>query len=427
MSARRVVITGIGAVTPAGTGREAFAAALAEGRSTVGAITQFDMDGLPCRVAAEVSGFDPSAWMDPQDLKRVSRATPFGIAATSEALADAGLDGPAHHDLRRELGVVVGSGAGGIEFGERQYRHYFAGEHGKISPYSISTSFVGSLSSEISIALGLSGMSHVVSTGCTSSTDALGYAFDFIRSGRHDLLLAGGVEACITPALMTGFCRMRVVSTAFNAEPHRASRPFDRDRDGFVIAEGAWMMVLEERERAVARGAGIYAEVAGYGSTCDAYHRVTLNPDGVQPARAIRLALSDAGLAPDAIGYVNMHGTATRINDEIETHVIRKVFGERASGGGGGGPGHGLAVSATKSMFGHPQGACGAMGVAATALAMRAGYLPPTINLDHPDAGFDLDYVPHRARRAEVEAAVCNCIGFGSKNSALVMRNADSR
>jgi 3-oxoacyl-[acyl-carrier-protein] synthase II len=414
-----VVITGIGVVSPAGVGREAFAAALAQGRSTVGPITRFEPDGLACRVAAEVKGFDPAVWMDPQDLKRVSRATPMGIAAASEALSDAGLDGPAHHDLRRELGVVVGSGAGGIEFGERQYRHYFAGEHGKISPYSISTSFVGSLSSEISIAMGLSGMSHVVSTGCTSSTDATGYAFDFIRSGRHDLLLAGGVEACITPALMTGFCRMRVVSTAFNHEPHRASRPFDRDRDGFVIGEGAWMMVLEERERAVARGVRIYAEVAGYGSTCDAYHRVTLNPDGVQPARAISLALADAGLAPDAIGYVNLHGTATKVNDEIETRVIRKVFGERASGG--------LAVSATKSMFGHPQGACGAMGVTATALAMRGGFIPPTINLDHPDEGFDLDYVPHRARRAEIEAAVCNCIGFGSKNSALVVRNNEAR
>lgn len=414
MSVRRVVISGIGAVTPAGVGREAFASALAEGRSTVDLITQFELNGLPCRVAAEAKDFDPASVMDPQDLKRVSRATPMGIAATKEAIADAGLSGPDQVDLRRALGVVLGSGAGGIEFGERQYRHYFAGELSRISPYSISTSFVGSLSSEISIALGLSGMSHVVSTGCTSSTDAIGYAFDIIRSGRCDLIVTGGLESCITPALMAGFCRMKVVSTAFNGQPRRASRPFDRDRDGFVIGEGAWLLVLEDRERALARGARIYAEVAGYGSTCDAYHRVALNPDAVQPSRAIRLALADAGLRPEAIGYVNLHGTATRINDEVETRVIRKVFGPHADR---------LPVSATKSMFGHPQGACGAMGVAATALAMRDGIIPPTLNLDNPDEGFDLDFVPHRARRAAFEAAVCNCIGFGSKNSALVLVN----
>jgi len=413
MTARRVVVTGLGAVTPAGVGIAAFAAALAEGRSTVGVISQFELDGLPCRVAAEVRDFDPLTVMEPQDLKRVSRATPMGIAATQEAITDAGLDGPAQADLRRALGVVLGSGAGGIEFGERQYRHYYAGEVSRISPWSISTSFVGSLSSEISIALGMSGMSHVVSTGCTSSTDAIGYAFDNVRHGRCEIIVTGGVESCITPALMTGFCRMKVVSTAFNERPARASRPFDRDRDGFVIGEGAWMMVLEERERALARGARVYGEVAGYGSTCDAYHRVALNPDAVQPARAIRLALADAGLHPERIGYVNLHGTATRINDEVETRVIHKVFGEHAVR---------LPVSSTKSMFGHPQGACGAMGVAATLLAMRDGFIPPTINLDNPDDGLDLDYVAHASRRTAFEAAVCNCIGFGSKNSALVIR-----
>ncbi|HKY33903.1 MAG TPA: beta-ketoacyl-[acyl-carrier-protein] synthase family protein [Candidatus Polarisedimenticolia bacterium] len=411
---RRAVITGIGAVTPAGAGREAFAAAQAEGRSATGPITQFDPAGLACRVAAEVKGFDPARHMQPQDLRRVSRATPMGIAAAREALADAGLDGPQAADERRALGIVIGSGAGGIEFGERQYRHYFSGEHGRISPFSISTSFVGSLSSEISITLGLCGMSHVVSTGCTSSTDAIGYAFDMVRHGRVHTVLTGGVEACITPALMTGFCRMKVVSMGFNHEPARASRPFDRDRDGFVIGEGAWILVLEERERALARGARVYAEVAGYGSTCDAWHRVALNPDAVQPARAIRLALADAGSPADQVGYVNLHGTGTRINDEVETLVIRKVFGQRAP--------H-VPASAGKSMFGHPQGACGAMGVAQTALAMRDGIVPPTVNLDHPDEGFDLDYVAHAARRASFETAVCNCIGFGSKNSALLLRH----
>ncbi len=412
ITTRRVAITGIGIISPAGIGREAFARAQAEARSTVGGISLFDAGELTCKVAAEVRGFDPGSVMGPNDLKRVSRATPMGIAATKEALADAGLDGPAEADLRRRLGVIIGSGAGGIEFGERQYAHYFAGEVNKISPYAISTSFVGSLSSEISITLGLSGMSHALSNGCTSSTDAIGYAFDTIRHGRCDLVLAGGVEACITQALMTGFCRMKVVAAAYNDAPHRASRPFDRDRDGFVIGEGAWMLVLEDRERALARGAMIYAEVAGYGSTCDAYHRVAMNPDAMEPARAIRLALADAKLPAESVGYVNLHGTATRINDEVETRVIHNVFGERATR---------VPVSASKSLFGHPQGACGAMGVAATALAMRDGIIPPTINLDHPDEGFDLDYVPHRARRASFEVAVCNCIGFGSKNASLVV------
>ncbi|HET9482013.1 MAG TPA: beta-ketoacyl-[acyl-carrier-protein] synthase family protein, partial [Candidatus Polarisedimenticolia bacterium] len=370
MSTRRAVITGLGVVSSAGTGREAFALAQAEGRSSVSALTLFDAGDLPCRVAAEAGLFDPATVMEPQDLRRVSRAVPMGIAATCEALADAGLDGADAADLRAQLGVVIGSGAGGIEFGERQYRHFFSGDIGRISPWSISTSFVGSLSSEISIALGLSGMSHVVSTGCTSSTDAIGYAADMVRHGRCDVVLTGGVEACITPALMTGFCRMKVVSTGFNDDPRRASRPFDRDRDGFVIGEGAWMLVLEEEDRARARGVRRYARVAGYGSTCDAYHRVALDPEGAQPARAIRLALADAETSIDAIDYVNLHGTATRLNDRTETHVIRKVFGQRAAR---------IPVSATKSMFGHPQGACGAMGVAATALAMRDGLVPPTV------------------------------------------------
>ncbi len=413
MSHRRAAITGIGVVSPAGPGRAAFAAWQAEGRSATGPVTLFPVDGLACRVAAEVRGFDPETVMDRADLRRVSRATPLAIAAAREAIADAGLDGEAAAPQRDAIAVILGSGAGGIEFGERQYGHYFAGAPGRISPWAISTSFVGSLASECSIALGLNGPSHAVSTGCTSSTDAIGYALETIRTGRHDLVLTGGVEACITPALMTGFCRMKVVSTAFNDTPHRASRPFDRARDGFVIGEGAWMMVLEARDRAAARGARAYAEVAGFGSTCDAWHRVALNPDAVQPARAIRLALDDAGAPPEAVDYVNLHGTSTRINDEVETRVIRKVFGSHADR---------LAASSSKSMFGHPQGACGAMGVAATALAMRAGIVPPTVNLDDPDTGCDLDYVPHHARRAEIRMAVCNCIGFGSKNSALVLR-----
>jgi len=403
----------MGVVSPAGSGVRAFGEALFSGRSTVGPITVFETNGLPSRVAAEVRGFDPAPHMAAGDERRVSRASPMGVAAAREALRDAGVDLDAA--TRRTLGIIIGSGAGGIEFGERQYRHYFSGEHRLINPYAISTSFVGSLSSDISIALGITGFSHVVSTGCTSSSDAIGYAMLSIRAGASDQVLTGGVESCITPALMAGFCRMRVVSTAFNDAPERASRPFDRDRDGFVIGEGSWMFVLEERDRARARGAAILAEMAGWGSTCDAYHRVALDPEGEEPARAIEIALADAGCAPEEVGYVNLHGTATRLNDVVEARVIRKAFVRRPAP---------PPASATKSIFGHPQGACGALGVAATILALREERLPPTVNLDHPDPECEMDHIPGRPRPAAVEWAVCNCIGFGSKNSALVMRRA---
>ncbi len=402
----------MGVVSPAGTGAAPFREALMSGRSTVGPITLFEPDGLASRVAAEAREFDPAPFMAPGDERRVSRASPMGVAAAREALASAGLEvDPAG---RGKLGIVIGSGAGGIEFGERQYRHYFAGEAKSINPYAISTSFVGSLSSDISIALGITGPSHVVSTGCTSSTDAIGYAAQWIRSGSLDTLLTGGVEACITPAIMAGFCRMKVVSTAFNETPGRASRPFDADRDGFVIGEGAWVFLLEEREHALGRGARILAEICGYASTCDAYHRVALDPEGIEPARAIALALSDAGCAPADVGYVNLHGTGTRLNDVVEARVIRRAFSDRR------GP---PPASATKSVFGHPQGACGALGVAAALVAMEQGRIPPSANLDRIDPECELDLVAGEPRTADVDWALCNCIGFGSKNSALVLRH----
>jgi len=399
-------------VTPAGEGREAFAGALFAGRSCTGAITLFPAEGLASRVAGEVRGFDPAPHMAAGDERRVSRASPMGVAAAREALAQAGISLDA--GSRRRLGIVIGSGAGGIEFGERQYRHYFGGESRLINPYAISTSFVGSLSSDISIALGITGFSHVLSTGCTSSTDAIGYAAQSIRAGVADAILTGGIESCITPALMAGFCRMKVVSTAFNETPERASRPFDRDRDGFVIGEGAWIFVLEEREHALARGAAPLAEVAGWGATCDAYHRVSLDPQGEEPARAIEIALADAGCPPEAVGYVNLHGTATRQNDVVEARVIRRAFARRR------GP---PPCSATKSIFGHPQGASGALGVAASVLAFVEGRLPPTVNLDQPDPECELDHVAGSPRPSSIEWAVCNCIGFGSKNSVLVLRH----
>jgi 3-oxoacyl-[acyl-carrier-protein] synthase II len=408
-----VAITGIGCLAPNGSGREAYAGALARGESGVGRISLFDPEGLPATIAGEVKGFDPTDHLDPRDVRHVSRAVPLALAASGEALSDAGLDpGSMSLDERRQIGVIVGSGGGPIELSERMYHLYYTNQVKKATVYAIPSGTMGSISSEVSMRFGLRGPSHVVSTGCTSSTDALGYAFRAIRFGTSDLLLVGGVDATVVRGIMEGFVMMRVVSTRHEMDPPRASRPFSAGRDGFVLGEGAWMFVLEELDRAVARGARVYAEIRGWGSTCDAHHRVRLDETGEEPARAMRLALDEAGLPPDALDYVSYHGTSTELNDRVETRAARLAFGPAAAR---------IPGSAIKSMIGHAQGACGAAGVAATVLGMRDGFLPPTINLDEPDPACDLDYVPNVARRAEISAALCNCIGFGSKNSALVV------
>jgi 3-oxoacyl-[acyl-carrier-protein] synthase II len=410
---RGVAITGIGCLSPNGPGREAFAGALAEGRSGIGRISLFDPEGLPATIAGEIDGFDPAAYLPAHDLKHVSRAVPLAIAAAEEALADAGLD-PSRMTLdeRREVAVVLGTGGGPIEFSERMYHLYYTNQVKKATVYAIASGTMGSLSSELSMRFGLRGPSHVVSTGCTSSTDAIGAAFRAIRFGTADVALAGGVDATVVRGIMEGFAMMRVVSTGWETQPARASRPFSADRDGFVLGEGSWMFVLEDVDRARARGARPYAEIRGYGATCDAHHRVRLDETGEEPARAMTLALAEAELPPEAIGYLAYHGTGTPLNDRVETKAVRRAFGAAAER---------LPGSSIKSMIGHPQGACGAAGLAATVLGMRDGFLPPTINLDTPDPACDLDYVANRARPASVEHALCNCIGFGSKNSALVV------
>jgi 3-oxoacyl-[acyl-carrier-protein] synthase II len=415
---RRVAITGIGCLSPNGNGREAFAKALRAGASGVGRISLFDPEGLPATIAAEVKGLDPAAFVGPKDIRHVSRAVPMALAASQEALEDAGIDPPSL-DLegRRGIGVVLGTGGGPIEFSERMYHLYYTNQVKKASVYAIPSGTIGTLSSELSMRFGLRGPSHVVSTGCASSTDALGQAFRTIKFGGGDVLLAGGVDATVVRGIMEGFAMMRIVSTARESDPPRASRPFSADRDGFVLGEGSWMFVLEERERALARGARIYGEIRGYGATCDAHHRVRLDETGEEPARAMELAMQEAGLPPEAIEYVAYHGTGTELNDRVETRAVRLAFGA-ASGR--------LPGSSIKSMIGHPQGACGAAGVAATLLGMRDGFLPPTINLDRPDPLCDLDYVAGKARPASFEHALCNCIGFGSKNSALVVSRGAS-
>jgi len=420
-AAPRVVITGIGVVSPFGIGRERFWEHVSRGCSATRAITEFDASDFTSRVAAAVPGvsiddvpplegddvWDPAYRADP---KRYSRAALIGVIAAREAWADAGL-----RIAEPDAGVVIGSGGGGIDVGERQYYDFFVERGRKVTPYAIPVSIVGMVSSEISISLRLRGVSHVLSCGCTSSTDAIGYAAALLRAGEAEAIVSGGTDACVTPGMMFGFSRMRAVSTAYNDRPAEASRPFDKGRDGFVLGEGAWMLVLEREDRARARGATIYASIDGYGSTCDAYHRVQMAPDGDEIVRAIELAIARSGRHRDQVGYVSYHGTSTLLNDAVESRCVRQVFGDHASR---------LAGSSVKSMIGHPQGASGAAGVVTSALALSRGFLPPTINQHEPDPACDLDVIPNKGRRAEVEAALCNCLGFGSKNSALVIGHA---
>jgi 3-oxoacyl-[acyl-carrier-protein] synthase II len=415
----RVVISGIGVVSPFGVGRERFWQHVSGGCSGTRAITQFDVSTYPCQVAAwvpPVSIADALALDGDDDHdgradpKRYSRAALFGVIAAREAWRDAGLRAG-----ESGAGVLIGSGGGGIDVGERQYEDFFTSGGRHVTPYAIAVGICGMVSSEISISLGLRGMSHVLSCGCTSSTDAIGYATSLIRSGEYDAILSGGTDGCVLPGMIFGFSRMRAVSTRYNDRPAAASRPFDRGRDGFVLGEGAWMLVLEREDRARARGAHIYASIDGYASTCDAYHRVQMDPDGAEIVRCIETALCRAQRTPDEIGYINYHGTSTQLNDRIEAQCVRRVFGKHADRVPG---------SSTKSMIGHPQGASGAAGVATAALAMTHGVLPPTINLDDPDPACEMDFIPNTSRAGDVDAALCNCLGFGSKNSALVLGRA---
>ena len=411
-----VVITGIGVVSPFGIGRERFWDHVSHGCSGTKSITQFDVSTYPCQVAAWVPpvSIDDAVGLDGDDEhdgradpKRYSRAALFGVIAAREAWKDAGLRAG-----DRDAGVLIGSGGGGIDIGEKQYEDFFVTGGRHVTPYAIAVGICGMVSSEISISLGLRGMSHVLSCGCTSSTDAIGYAASLIRAGEYDVVLSGGTDGCVLPGMIFGFSRMRAVSTHFNDRPAEASRPFDRGRDGFVLGEGAWMLVLEREDRAIARGATRYARIEGYGSTCDAYHRVQMDPDGGEIVRCIEMALARSGRRLEEIGYINYHGTSTQLNDAIESRCVRRVFGAAADSVPG---------SSTKSMIGHPQGASGAAGVATTAMALMRGLLPPTINFADPDPACDMDFIPNVARAADVDAALCNCLGFGSKNSALVI------
>jgi len=410
----RVAITGMGVVSPNGIGREAFCRAVLAGKSGVARIASFDASQQPVQIAGEVRDFNELAWVEAHERKHVSRVVPLALAASSEALRDAGCH-LEHMSLeeKREFGVVLGTGGGAQEFSEEQYRLWHSGQVKQVSLFSIPSGTMGTQSSEVSMRFGFRGMSHVVTSGCTSSTDAIGYAFRHIQAGVHSAILVGGVDAPIKPGIMKGYMMLRALTAKWNHAPERASRPFSADRDGFVLSEGAWMFVLEEYEHARARGARIYAELAGWGSTCEAFHRVRMDENAEEPARAIQLAMEEASISPQDVQYVNLHGTSTQLNDRVETRALKLALGKEAEK---------TPMSALKSQIGHPQGACGAAGVAATLVAMEHGRIPPTINLEQPDPACDLDYVPDAGRAVKIEHAICNCVAFGSKNSALVLR-----
>ena len=410
---RRVVITGIGAVTPIGTGVDALWAGLRARRSAVGPVTRFDAEPFRTRVAGEVPDFHAADFVEERRVKRLDRCSQFTLAAARLALADATVD-LARED-RDRAGAMMGTALGGVSHAEEQHARYLQGGVRAVDPGLALTVFAGASSCNLAIEFKISGPNATNGMSCASGAMAIGDAFRAVRRGDADLMLAGGSEAPLAPLSFGAFSIIRAMSTR-NDDPAGASRPFDRGRDGFVMAEGAAVLVLEERTRALARGAPVYAEICGFGTTNDAHHMTAPRPDGVQAARAIRLALTEAHVTPTSVGYVNAHGSATPLNDPTETLAVRQVFGEHAAR---------IAVSGTKGYYGHALGASGAFEAAICALASRHRWLPPTVNLDDPDPACDLTYLRGDGVTADPEYLLSNSFGFGGINAALVFRRAD--
>jgi len=410
MTRRRVVITGMGAVTPLGLSVEETWAGIVAGRSGIDRITLFDPSEHSTQFAGEVKGFDPQRWLEPKEARRLDRFVQFAIAAGMMAVADAGLEITAAN--RERVGVLIGTGIGGIQTLEETLFTAFQKGIGRISPFFIPMMIGDMASGMLSIRLGAAGPNSCVVTACATGTHALGDAAEIIRRGAADVMIAGGTEAAVTPMGVGGFAAMRALSTR-NDAPQRASRPFDAERDGFVMGEGAGVMILEAEEVARARGARILAELAGYGMSGDAYHITQPAPEGEGAVRSMRLALADAGLTPADVDYINAHGTSTPQNDRTETIAVKRALGERA---------YHVPMSSTKSMTGHLLGAAGAVEAIFCVLALRDGILPPTINYEHPDPECDLDYVPNEARRAAIRVAMSNSFGFGGHNATLVFK-----
>jgi 3-oxoacyl-[acyl-carrier-protein] synthase II len=411
---RRVVISGVGMVSPLGIGNQENWDGLIQGRSGIGPITRFDASGYPCRIAGELKGFNPEDWVSKKDVKKMDLFIHYAMAASEIAMKDAAFQvAPSEAD---RVGVFIGSGIGGLPSIERQHAILLREGPRRVSPFFIVGLIVNMASGQVSIRYGAKGPNQAACTACATGTHAIGDAFEIIKRGDADVMIAGGCEGVIAPLCMGGFSAMRALSTR-NDDPQGASRPFDRDRDGFVISEGAGVVILEELGHAVRRNARVYAEVAGYGTSGDAYHVSAPAEDGDGPVRVMRNAIRDAGIDPSAIDYVNAHGTSTPQGDAVETRAIRTVFGDRASR---------VAVSSTKSMTGHLLGGAGGLETAILALVVERDIVPPTINYTTPDPECDLDYVPNEARRMTVRYGLNNSFGFGGTNAALVLKKLET-
>lgn len=407
---KRVVITGIGVVSPIGVGKEAFGTALREGKSGANMITNFDVSAFSTRFACQVKDFKPEDFIDRKKAKRMALFTQFGFAAAKMAVEDSGIDF-SKEDISR-VGVVTGTGMCGLEILEREHRNLLEKGPGRVSPFLIPMIITNMLPGEIAIHYGVKGPNYAVSSACASSNHAMGDALRLLRYGDVDVMITGGAEAAITPIGLGGFCSLRALSSR-NDAPEKASRPFDKNRDGFVMGEGAGIIVLETLEHAQKRGAKIYAELVGYGASDDAYHMTAPDPSAEAGILAMKSAIKDAGISPDEVDYVNAHGTSTEYNDAAETLIIKKVFGDRASK---------IAISSTKSMTGHLLGAAGAAEIVATLLCMEQNFIHPTINYETPDPACDLDYVPNTAREQKINCALSNSLGFGGHNGVVIVK-----
>lgn len=410
MEKRRVVVTGLGLITPLGVGVDSSWRAFLEGKSGIGRITRFDASDLPVHIAGEVKDFDPSLYIEQKEIKKMDRFIHFALAASTMAIEDSGIK--ITDENAKRIGVIIGSGIGGLPTIEHYHKVYLEKGYRRITPFFIPMLIINLASGQVSIKFGAKGPNSAVATACATGSHAIGDAFRIIQRGEADVMIAGGTESVITPLAIGGFAVMKALSTR-NNEPERASRPFDVDRDGFVMGEGAGIVILESLENAKARGARVYAEVVGYGMTSDAYHITAPAPEGEGAATCMSLALKDAGVSPDVVDYINAHGTSTKYGDEIETAAIKKVFGEHA---------YRLSVSSTKSMTGHLLGAAGGVEAVVTVLSIYNDVIPPTINLDNPDPECDLDYVPHKARHRIINFALSNSFGFGGTNACLLFK-----
>ncbi|GAE35433.1 beta-ketoacyl-ACP synthase II [Halalkalibacter akibai] len=413
MEKRRVVITGMGAVTPLGLDVATTWQNAIEGKSGVGPLTRVAAEEFPMKVAAEIRDFDPGTFMDKKEARKMDRFTQFAVAASLMAVKDANLE--ITEDIAPRVGVWIGSGIGGMETYEQNFRNFLEKGHRRVSPFFVPMMIPDMASGQVSIITGAKGINSCSVTACASGTNSIGDAFKVIQRGDADIMITGGSEAPITNMAVAGFCSAKAVSTS--EDPNTASRPFDANRDGFVMGEGAGILILESLESAEKRGATIYAEIVGYGATGDAHHVTAPAPEGEGGARAMKQAIDDAGLTPSDIDYLNAHGTSTPYNDKFETMAAKTVFGEHA---------YKMAVSSTKSMTGHLLGAAGAVEAILSIKAIQEGIIPPTINYETPDPDCDLDYVPNKARKQTVRAAVSNSLGFGGHNATLVFKQFTS-